>query len=206
MKAFFKKYKNIKYLSIFFVIYMLGFLLLEKRISKNTIMTSTLIDQYIPFNEYFVIAYLLWFVFMALGFAYFVFIDQEGFKRTGFYLFTGMMISLLIYMIFPNGQDLRVELNNENVFQILVSFIYSIDSPTNVCPSIHVYNSIMMTVSLMKSENLINYKILLFFVVVLAGLICISTVLIKQHTFIDIIAVIMLAGIIYLFGNKQFKY
>lgn len=206
MKAFFKKYKNIKYLSIFFVIYMLGFLLLEKRISKNTIMTSTLIDQYIPFNEYFVIAYLLWFVFMALGFAYFVFIDQEGFKRTGFYLFTGMMISLLIYMIFPNGQDLRVELNNENVFQILVSFIYSIDSPTNVCPSIHVYNSIMMTVSLMKSENLINYKILLFFVVVLAGLICISTVLIKQHTFIDIIAAIMLAGIIYLFGNKQFKY
>lgn len=206
MKAFFKKYKNIKYLSIFFVIYMLGFLLLEKRISKNTIMTSTLIDQYIPFNEYFVIAYLLWFVFMALGFAYFVFIDQEGFKRTGFYLFTGMMISLLIYMIFPNGQDLRVELNNENVFQILVSFIYSIDSPTNVCPSIHVYNSIMMTVSLMKSENLINYKILLFFVVVLAALICISTVLIKQHTFIDIIAAIMLAGIIYLFGNKQFKY
>lgn len=206
MKAFFKKYKNIKYLIIFFVIYMLGFLLLEKRISKNTIMTSTLIDQYIPFNEYFVIAYLLWFVFMALGFAYFVFIDQEGFKRTGFYLFTGMMISLLIYMIFPNGQDLRVELNNENVFQILVSFIYSIDSPTNVCPSIHVYNSIMMTVSLMKSENLINYKILLFFVVVLAGLICISTVLIKQHTFIDIIAAIMLAGIIYLFGNKQFKY
>lgn len=143
---------------------------------------------------------------MALGFAYFVFIDQEGFKRTGFYLFTGMMISLLIYMIFPNDQDLRVELNNENVFQILVSFIYSIDSPTNVCPSIHVYNSIMMTVSLMKSENLINYKILLFFVVVLAGLICISTVLIKQHTFIDIIAAIMLAGIIYLFGNKQFKY
>lgn len=206
MKAFLQKYKNIQYLMIFLVIYMIGFLLLEKHVSTRTIMTSSFIDHYIPFNEYFVIAYLLWFAFIALGFAYFIFIDQEGFQRTAFYLFTGMMISLLIYAIFPNGQDLRVELNNENVFQILVSFIYSIDSPTNVCPSIHVYNSLMMSISLLKSQRLKEHHIICIFIVVLALVICASTVLIKQHAFIDIVAAIILAIIIYEIGKKKFCY
>lgn len=206
MKAFLKKYKNIKYLLIFLLIYMIGFLLLEKRMSTRTIMTSSLIDQYIPFNEYFVIPYLLWFAFIAFGFAYFIFIDQEGFQRTAFYLFTGMMISLLIYLIFPNGQDLRVELNNENVFQILVGFIYSIDSPTNVCPSIHVYNSLMMSISLMKSQKMKEHHMLCIFIIVLTFFICASTVLIKQHAFVDMIAAIVLALIIYGIGKKKWSY
>ncbi|WP_044600414.1 hypothetical protein [Candidatus Stoquefichus massiliensis] len=206
MKAFLKKYKNIKYLLIFLLIYMIGFLLLEKRMSTRTIMTSSLIDQYIPFNEYFVIPYLLWFAFIAFGFVYFIFIDQEGFQRTAFYLFTGMMISLLIYLIFPNGQDLRVELNNENVFQILVGFIYSIDSPTNVCPSIHVYNSLMMSISLMKSQKMKEHHMLCIFIIVLTFFICASTVLIKQHAFVDMIAAIVLALIIYGIGKKKWSY
>ena len=40
---------------------------------------------------------------MVLGFAYFVFIDQVGIKRTYFYLFLGMSLSLLIYALIPTG-------------------------------------------------------------------------------------------------------
>ena len=75
---------------------MIGFMLLENHHSSRMIITDSWIDSYIPFNEYFVIPYILWFVFMVLGFAYFVFIDQVGIKRTYFYLFLGMSLSLLI--------------------------------------------------------------------------------------------------------------
>lgn len=206
MKAFLQKYNGIKEIIILFMIYMIGFFLLERWTSSRMIMTSSTLDQYIPFNEYFVIPYLLWFVYIGLGFLYFIFIDNDGLRRTTFYLFTGMFICLIIYFLFPNGQDLRVSLNNENLFQCLVSFLYTIDSPTNVCPSIHVYNSLMMMISLRKSQLMRNHQWIMCGIAVLAALICISTVMIKQHAIIDVFMAIILVIIVYYVGKKKYQY
>lgn len=206
MKAFLEKYQSLKYLIYFFIAYMIGFMILENQDFSHMIITDTWIDQYIPFNEYFVIPYVLWFVFMILGFAYFVFIDQSGVKRTYFYLFLGMSSSLLIYALIPTGQNLRVQLYNDNIFQCLVSFIYSVDSSTNVCPSIHVYNSVMMCVSLLKSRKIKQHTWLYFLIIVLAILICMSTVMIKQHAFMDIVWALVLAIVIYSIGKWKFDY
>ena len=206
MKAFLEKYQSLKYLIYFFIAYMIGFMILENQDFSHMIITDTWIDQYIPFNEYFVIPYVLWFVFMVLGFAYFVFIDQSGVKRTYFYLFLGMSSSLLIYALIPTGQNLRVQLYNDNIFQCLVSFIYSVDSSTNVCPSIHVYNSVMMCVSLLKSRKIKQHTWLCFLIIVLAILICMSTVMIKQHAFMDIVWALVLANVIYSIGKWKFDY
>lgn len=206
MKAFFEKYSYIKQVICFFIIYMIFFVILECRDAGTYINTETWIDQYIPFNEYFVVPYILWFVYIACGFIYFVFIEQSGFQRTSFYLFTGMMTCLLLYLIFPNQQNLRVELSHSNIFQCLVSFIYTIDSPTNVCPSIHVYNSLMMMVSIQKSKLIKNHQWLSFLNVALALLICLSTVMIKQHAFIDVVFGVILSIIIYQIGKWKFSY
>ena len=206
MKAFLEKYTSIKYIIIFFIIYMIGFISLENWTAPYMIITDSWIDKYIPFNEYFVIPYLFWSVFIALGFAYFVFIDQVGLKRTCFYLFLGMSISLFIYFILPNGQNLRVDIQHENLFQDIIAFIYSIDSSTNVCPSIHVYNSLMMMISLLKSDKIKIHRILSIGIIGLAFLICLSTVMIKQHAFIDVIVAMILVIIIYVIGNRKYGY
>lgn len=203
MKAFFEKYPHIKYVIQFLLIYVFIFLILENWDNRVYYTTDSWIDQYIPFNEYFVIPYLFWFIYIALGFIYFIFIDQKGFKRTCFYLFVGMFTCLIIYMIWPNQQNLRVNLNNTNIFQTLVSFIYTIDSPTNVCPSIHVYNSIMMMISLFKSECMKNHKLLSVINMIIAVLICLSTMFIKQHAFVDVVLAIVLCIVIYNIGKNQ---
>ena len=203
MKAFFEKYPHIKYVIQFLLIYVFIFLILENWDNRVYYTTDSWIDQYIPFNEYFVIPYLFWFIYIALGFIYFIFIDQKGFKRTCFYLFVGMFTCLIIYMIWPNQQNLRVNLNNTNIFQTLVSFIYTIDSPTNVCPSIHVYNSIMMMISLFKSECMKNHKLLSVINIIIAVLICLSTMFIKQHAFVDVVLAIVLCIVIYNIGKNQ---
>lgn len=203
MKALFEKYPHIKYVIQFLLIYVFIFLILENWDNRVYYATDSWIDQYIPFNEYFVIPYLFWFIYIALGFIYFIFIDQKGFKRTCFYLFVGMFTCLIIYMIWPNQQNLRVNLNNTNIFQTLVSFIYTIDSPTNVCPSIHVYNSIMMMISLFKSECMKNHKLLSVINIIIAVLICLSTMFIKQHAFVDVVLAIVLCIVIYNIGKNQ---
>jgi len=182
------------------------FLLLEHRNSYVYYTTDSWIDNYIPFCEYFVIPYLLWFVYIFLGFVYFIFIDQSGFQRTCFYLFTGMLTCLLIYFVFPNQQNLRVELANTNIFQCLVSFIYSVDSPTNVCPSIHVYNSLMMMITLQKSQHIQQHHYLSIINVIIAILICISTIMIKQHAFIDLVFAVIFSIVIYQIGKWKFHY
>lgn len=203
MKALFEKYPHIKYVIQFLLIYVFIFLILENWDNRVYYTTDSWIDQYIPFNEYFVIPYLFWFIYIALGFVYFILIDQKGFKRTCFYLFVGMFTCLIIYMIWPNQQNLRVNLNNTNIFQTLVSFIYTIDSPTNVCPSIHVYNSIMMMISLFKSECMKNHKLLSVINIIIAVLICLSTMFIKQHAFVDVVLAIVLCIVIYNIGKNQ---
>ncbi len=207
MKAFFQKYSFVRYLIYLFAIYLIGFFVLEQRSAATSFIdTSTWIDQYIPFNEYFVIPYILWFGFIALGFLYFIFIDRAGFQRTCFYLFVGMYTCLLIYFLFPNGQNLRVEIAHENIFQDLVGLIYTVDTSTNVFPSIHVYNSLMMSVTLFESERVRKHPLLIAGIVVLSISICLSTVMIKQHAFIDIIAAIVLSIIVFYAYRVMKKY
>lgn len=198
--------KQLKLLLILFLIYIVGFVLLEQMTSSRTVYTETWIDHYIPFNEYFVIFYVIWYFFIIGGFFYFLLKDPLGFQRTCFYLFIGMYVCLLIYLIFPNGQNLRVSLHNENMCQMIISFLYTVDSPTNVCPSIHVYNSIMMYVSLLKNHEFQSRKLLSIGVGILVVLICSSTVLIKQHAFMDVLAAVILCFIIYYIGKWKYDY
>lgn len=206
MKVFLEKSKQLKLLLILFVIYVLGFVLLEQIDSSRVIYTQTWIDQYIPFNEYFIIPYVLWYIFIVVGFLYFLLKDEKGFYRTCFYLFAGMYICLILYFIFPSAQGLRVHLTCENLFEKIISFLYTIDTPTNVCPSIHVYNSIMMYVSLLKNEGFKEHRFFSVGVGILVVFICMSTVMIKQHAFIDIVAALILGAIIYAIGKWKWNY
>jgi membrane-associated phospholipid phosphatase len=121
----------------------------------------------------------------------------KGYYRTLFYIFAGMYICLIIYTIFPNAQGLRVEGIGDTLFEKLVSLFYSNDTCTNVCPSIHVYNSIMLHVSLLKNEYFKNNKLINYSSLILCILISLSTVFIKQHAAIDGVFSIILCIIIY---------
>lgn len=201
MKDIFKKNKYLIYSLLYFAFYLVFFMLLEKR-DTMIFNTETFIDSYIPFNEYFIVFYLFWFVYMISAFIYYIFIEKESYPRVALYLMIGMTISLTICLIIPNGIHLRPELNDDNIFQVLVSLIYKSDTSTNVFPSIHVYNSVVIAYSLNHSKllNHNHWKIAINNIV--AFMICASTVFLKQHAIIDVIAGIILAYIIIKIVNK----
>ena len=109
-----------------------------------------------------------------------------------------MSICLFICTIFPNGQDLRVNLDfDENIWVHMLSFIYNSDSNTNVFPSIHVFNSIAIHVSLMKSKHIPKGHWVTMISLTVMLLICSSTVFLKQHSILDVIAGTILAIVLY---------
>ncbi len=205
MNFIYSKRKELKTVLLCTFIYLLIFFILEKINYDNYLYTETFIDQHIPFIEVFVIPYLLWFPYIIFGFIFFILFDTKGFYRTCFYLFGGMYVCLFIYMILPNAQGLRVNLDLNQPLQYLLSLIYNVDTSTNVCPSIHVYNSIMMYISLMKNDLFRNNKVAVSLTLTLTILICLSTMFTKQHAFIDGIFSIPLCLIFYqLYKNRDY--
>lgn len=198
MKQFYNKYKHVIPLIIYGIIYLTWFAHLERTIEQYKIIHVSL-DDYIPFCEVFVIPYLLWFVYMAAGVIYFFFKDKDDYFRLCTFLFTGMTVFLLVSTLWPNGQDLRPSaMPRNNVFTKLVAFLYSADTPTNLWPSIHVYNSLGCHFAITKSRHFENKKGIKFASLILCASIIMSTMLIKQHSVFDVTTAFIMATIMYL--------
>lgn len=186
-KNFLQKYKHAWVLS-YFIIYMIWFVFLEQRTQVEYYPIHMHFDDVIPFCEYFIIPYLLWFAFIAATIIYFFFTDVKDFYKCCVLLFTGMTICLIIYTFFPNEQNLRpVTFERSNMFIDLVQMIYNIDTSTNVCPSIHVLNSIGIFCAIWESPKLRKRKWVIVSSGLLALIICMSTVFLKQHSMVDVL-------------------
>lgn len=199
IKKLFKKY-NHAFVFLYGFIYMPWFMYLEKHITKDYYLIHSPLDDYIPFVEFFVIPYLLWFLFIAAGSFYLFFTDKKGFLRMAAFLIIGMTVFLIICTVYPNGLNLRPAVfPRENIFVDLVRYVYSMDTPTNVLPSIHVFNSIGAAIAIMRSQRLKSKKYIQYGSLILSLSIILSTMFLKQHSVIDVIAAGIMATVCYSF-------
>lgn len=181
---------------LFFIPLQCLFLYCEKIIIPKHYMFS-IIDTYIPFIKEFIIPYLWWYVYMIFGFVYLGFQSKKDFYKLFFFIFSGMAICCIIYLVFPNGQNLRPIISNKDVFSVIVKDIYTIDTPTNVAPSIHVLNSIAVHIALVNYSKFGKNKLASLISFINACIISISTVLVKQHSIVDVAWAVILSAFLY---------
>lgn len=196
---FLKKYRHV-ILIAYMPIYIIWFLWLEKRKSIDYHSIHCLVDEWIPFNELFIIPYLLWFGYVAvvLVFLFSQTKHLKDFYRCAATLMLGMTTCLVIYTLFPNAQPLRpVSFPRDNPLIQLAASLYHNDTPTNVCPSIHVYNSLAIHIGLAKSYYFRNKTGWKLASLILCVSICLSTMFLKQHSFIDVVCAILLYAFYY---------
>lgn len=196
IKYYLHKYRHASWL-LYMLIYFPWFLLLENLVTHYT-PVHTFLDDYIPFCEYFIIPYLLWFAYVAVTVLYFLFTDKKGYYQLCAHLFIGMTIFLIICTIWPNGQNLRpLYFERDNIFVDMVRTLYSGDTNTNVFPSIHVYNSVVTHVAIARSERLNKYRWIKICSLVLTISICLATVFLKQHSVLDMMGGLVLSFFVY---------
>lgn len=206
-----KKYKH-AWVFLYILIYMPWFLYLEKHVTTQYHVIQTTVDEYIPFIEYFIVPYLLWFFFIAAAFLYFFFTDVPGFYKMAKLMFTGMTIFLIISTLFPNGQDLRpVVFERDNIFVDMVRMLYRADTCTNVFPSLHVFNSLSVCIAIHESGSLRRHKAVCMASYMLGALIILATMFLKQHSVLDVLAAFFMAYVLYQFvyaaeGKKALGY
>lgn len=192
-----KEYSSIAVMLIYMVFYLLIFGILENRkVGYHVI--SFGIDGYIPFCEYFVIPYLLWFAYVAVAVLVLGIKDKEECGRLVSFLIAGMTIFLIISAVFPNGHHLRPRAFARDNFCVdLVKMLYRVDTSTNIVPSIHVYNSIGVMIACFRTKLLKNHRITKWALVLLGFSIICSTVLIKQHSMLDVMSACILSAALY---------
>lgn len=199
MKKFYERYKHATIALVYLVIYLLWFFYLEQKVKRPSNLIHMKIDDSIPFCEVFVIPYLLWFGYIVLTVVYLIFTDKREYYRCCAFLFTGMTIFLLISTLWPNGHHLRPHIMpRENIFTDMVRALYRSDTPTNLWPSIHVYNSIGAHIAIIRSQKLGKNKWIHLSSLVLCISIILSTLFLKQHSVFDVITAFIMAAVMYL--------
>nr|WP_300839959.1 phosphatase PAP2 family protein [uncultured Acetatifactor sp.] len=204
VKSLYRKYRHGIPLVSYMVIYLVWFAWLEERNQKGYQVIHVSVDDYIPFCELFVIPYFLWFLYVAAVVLFLFFRNKQECYRSCIFLFTGMTIFLVISTLWPNGHHLRLtEMPRDNILTQAVAFLWKTDTPTNLWPSIHVYNSLGAHFAIVHSAELKGKKGLKIASCILAVSIILSTMFIKQHSVFDVVTGLALGAVMYVLVYRK---
>ena len=145
------------------------------------------LDDLIPFNEWFLIFYAGWYLLVFGSLLYYFLYDADKFSKLQTYIIVTQVVAMTVYVLWPSRQDLRPAVfPRENVLTAIMAFIYSFDTSTGVCPSLHVaYSMGILSVGLKDKVLPVWSKVLLTFVVIM---ICLAVCFVKQHSALDVLA------------------
>lgn len=194
----YQKYKHIIPSLAYMIFYLTWWVYLENKVTGDYHIIHTGLDDRIPFCEFFIIPYFLWFAYVVFAVLFLFFTDKTEYYRSILFLFTGMTIFLIVSTLWPNGHDLRPPVfPRENLFTACIKNLWLVDTPTNLVPSIHVFNALGAHFAIAKSKVLEKKKWASPISFIICVSIILSTVFIKQHSVFDVATALLMAGILY---------
>lgn len=173
------------WLVLYFPVYIVTFFIIEQNTPTSGYwVTDHPIDSYIPFVPGFAIFYVIWYPLFALVGIPTMIRDGEAFKRWMYYLMVVLTGTLIFDVLVPNGQHLRPQnVQVDSLGTWIMSLIWAADTPTNVFPSMHVLGCLGDIACCFDSKLFKPWQRAV--ITVLSVLCMASTVLVKQHAFID---------------------
>lgn len=186
------------WLLLFWPVYLMRYFAIERLnpAASYTVIHCALDDQ-IPFCEGFLVFYVLWYVCIFGMHLFTMLYDVDAFRRYSAFLIVGFTISTTIFLVFPSCQELRpAQLPRDNCLCRIVALLYRADTNTNVCPSEHVIGALGVLASAIHTPRLRSPGKIAGFTVA-AILISLSTVFLKQHSVLDVLAALPVCAVAY---------
>lgn len=198
MKKFIKKIELKPLLiSIGLVIFQSAFFFLSKLLQSNPHLIGNSIDDRIPFCNWFIIPYFLWYFMLFIVPYYYYKKDKDMLYKYILSYCICAVIAAVIFTIYPTTVA-RPTLSNNNILNFITNTIYFFDTPAiNCLPSLHCAVSMLFILTAFTSKKVTNtFRIP---VAIMSILVMIATLFVKQHVLIDVITGDILMAIIYLF-------
>ena len=186
------------FMALYSIFYLSVFHYLESNVPLRSILVHCRLDDLIPFNEWFVRPYCSWFLLLAAVTALLWWNDTESYDKLCLMMFSGMTFCLILYMVLPNGLDIRPTaeaVGRDNIAMQIMQLLWKADASVNVCPSIHCQSSGCMALAFSQSRLAKGRPGLKVLAWVWAALICASTVFTKQHSILDVVCGLALVAV-----------
>ena len=178
--------------SVFILVFFVGYFHVQRYPAfALTVMPLTRLDRLIPFQPYALSAYLSLWIYVGAG---------PGLQKTRaeilrYALWMGALCltGLGIFYFLPTQVPLpTVDLSDSSVFAML----QQVDAAGNACPSMHVAVAVFTAIRVEDVLRRIGSPALLRLLnVTCGGLICYSTLAVKQHVVMDVVAGAMLGAV-----------
>lgn len=183
---------------IFGIAYLTAFFFMEARNVPIHII-HTKFDDMIPFCEYFIIPYVLWYLYVCGTVLYLGLTDKtlKEYNRFISNMVAGMVVFVITSLVYPNGQNLRPDIAVDNIFTWAVNLLYTLDTSTNILPSLHVFASVACDLALCRDARFKKHTFWQWISHILTILICLSTMFLKQHSIIDVVAALFCNALFY---------
>lgn len=161
---------------------------------------KTPIDDFIPLLTFFVTFYVSYGIFLIFTFAYFI-SKSKPHELNVILLSTiiSCLFSYFIYVLFQN-YVLRPNIDIKNVFDAIYVWGNSWLAPYNAFPSLHVAITTICTISFWRLKSKVFKLILVWAILIIA-----STVLTKQHYFLDVLSGLILGILSFKIANAFLK-
>lgn len=159
---------------------------------------TTSFDSAIPFVPAFIVIYVLAFVQWALGY---IAVGRESREFCMKFLSAMVIFKIIcavIFIVFPTTMT-RPDVEVRGFFSWATDFIYSVDTPDNLFPSIHCAESFFFTVAgfcAKKVPKAYKWGNAVFTLLVFA-----SVLLVKQHVAVDVLGGVVLMGAVLLISR-----
>ncbi len=196
MPRFFKKHRDLLFFGLFLVLSTFYFVS-QRYVGPRHIIHAPLDDR-IPFLPGFIVPYCIWFCYVPGAMLYMCFTDSHRFRRQVLTLFSGAYFCGLVFLLYPSAIDFRPTPQGRDLFSALCRLIYASDSPVNVFPSLHCYEAVAIHLSTFHGAFGKRHPALRAGSLLLAVLICLSTVFVKQHSVLDLFAGVSLAVLVHI--------
>ena len=189
---------------LFFPVYWLRYPLIESLVPAGGYFPIYCpLDDRIPFCEWFLIPYMAWMVCLVVMALYTARYDVDTFRCYMKFLAVSMTLSTVIYLVYPSCQQLRpAQFPRDNLLTRLVGVLYSMDTNTNVFPSEHAIGAIGVFLAAARSPRL-RTPGRLTVIGIAMGLVCFSTVFLKQHSILDLAAAVPVCAIAWLVSRRK---
>lgn len=155
---------------------------------------TTEFDKKIPFLPWTVFIYFGCYIFWVIN--YYLSTKQNKENRDRYFCADALAktVCLIIFLILPTT-NIRPEITQSGILGFLMKFLYRVDTPDNLFPSIHCLVSWLCWIGVRKRKDInIIYR---YFSLAAAVAVCISTITTRQHVIADVISGVLLAELCY---------
>lgn len=157
------------------------------------------LDKQIPLIPWTIVIYFGCYIFWIINYILIYRRSREYAYRFFVADFLSRIVCLVFFLCYPTTL-IRPAVEGEGIFYDAIRFLYKIDAPTNLFPSIHCLVSWFCFIGIISDIKIPKWYKVMSFLIALA--VFVSTLTTRQHVIVDVVGGVVLAQICYLIAQK----